>query len=217
MDNQQLITFQLLEEDQIRSQILASIDLIKNSMPTQVDITVNFLQITTRSNFLISALNTNVYVEEIVADDQVSTIGTGSTQFFNENNTYDVNNIEQTCAMISPTVPAGFYSLSLYDSSYNHFIWPQSPPDFIPIANTTVDGFFGGCTPLDALLVSTLDCLYNTTCLQNFADYFPNLNQAGIIQTFFSIKQFFLSFRQTSHGSLVFRLHFQNRLLLKIY
>ncbi|CAF4149829.1 unnamed protein product, partial [Adineta steineri] len=179
--NEQLVTVQLLSEDQVRSQILANIDLIKSSIPAQIESIVKLLQITTQSNSIVSALNTNAYVVTDLSNAQIPYIHPYSTQFYNENSSYQLNFFGQTCNVVSGIAFSGFYSLSLYDSTNNHLQWPLYYP-YLPnkiIPNVTVDGFFSACTPLDGLLVSTLDCLYSKTCLKNFADYFPDLNQTN--------------------------------------
>ncbi|CAF3959134.1 unnamed protein product, partial [Adineta steineri] len=179
--NEQLVTVQLLSEDQVRSQILANIDLIKSSIPAQIESIVKLLQITTQSNSIVSALNTNAYVVTDLSNAQIPYIHPYSTQFYNENSSYQLNFFGQTCNVVSGIAFSGFYSLSMYDSTNNHLQWPLYYP-YLPnkiIPNVTVDGFFSACTPLDGLLVSTLDCLYSKTCLKNFADYFPDLNQTN--------------------------------------
>ncbi|CAF1022237.1 unnamed protein product [Adineta steineri] len=179
--NEQLVTVQLLSEDQVRSQILANIDLIKSSIPAQIESIVKLLQITTQSNSLTSALNTNMHAITGLADAQTPYIDPFSTHFYDENKTTALNSYAQTCNIVSGTAFAGFYSLSPLDSINNHFLWPLYYP-YLPnkiFPNATVDGFFSACTPLDGLLVSTLDCLYSSTCLKNFADYFPDLNQTN--------------------------------------
>ncbi|CAF0992437.1 unnamed protein product [Adineta steineri] len=179
--NEQLVTVQLLSEDQVRSQILANIDLIKSSIPAQIESIVKLLQITTQSNSLTSALNTNTHVKTDFTYAQIPFIAPYSTHFYDENKTNALNFWAQTCNIVSGTAFAGFYSLSPLDSINNHLQWPLYYP-YLPnkiIPNATVDGFFSGCTPLDGLLVSTLDCLYSSTCLKNFADYFPDLNQTN--------------------------------------
>ncbi|CAF1071438.1 unnamed protein product [Adineta steineri] len=179
--DEQLVTVQLLSEDQVRSQILANVDLIKSSIPAQIESIVKLLQITTQSNSLVSALNTNIQAFTGLTLAQTPYIDPFSTHFYDENKTYQLNAWAQTCNIVSGTAFAGFYSLSPLDSINNHFQWPLYYPylrnKIIP--NATVDGFFSGCTPLDGLLVSTLDCLYSSTCLKNFADYFPDLNQTN--------------------------------------
>ncbi|CAF1459507.1 unnamed protein product, partial [Adineta steineri] len=179
LKNEQLVTVQLLSEDQVRSQILANIDLIKSSIPIQIESIVKLLQIITQSNSLTSALNTNIHAYTGLTNAQTPYIGPLSTRFYDENKTYALNFFAQTCNVINGTAFAGFYSLSPLDSIKNHLQWPLYYPYLLNkiIPNATVDGFFSGCTPLDGLLVSTLDCLYSSTCLKNFADYFPDLNQ----------------------------------------
>lgn len=44
-------------------------------------------------------------------------------------------------------------------------------------AYAMVNGFFTGCTSLESLLPSTLDCLYDIKCLEILLEYFPTLNQ----------------------------------------
>ncbi|CAF0815388.1 unnamed protein product [Adineta steineri] len=44
--------------------------------------------------------------------------------------------------------------------------------------STIVSGFFAAYTPLEALLQSTLDCLYEIKCLQLLSGYFPALNHS---------------------------------------
>ncbi|CAF1528502.1 unnamed protein product, partial [Adineta ricciae] len=180
VENEQFVTSELFPEDQVQFQIVATIDLIKNSIFLQKGIIVSLLQITTQSNFVVSALNTNAYISVSKINGQVSRIVPSSTRAFNENSSRTANNIGQTCDLVRSTVPAGFYSLPQYESAIKHSTWPINPPSFSPSTNATVDGFFAGCTPLDGLLVSTLECLYSVSCLKNFPSYFPNLNQTNI-------------------------------------
>ena len=103
------------------------------------------------------------------------------TYYVNKNAPYDEALYGSPCYLTNQTVPAGFYSLTPNETTILNAFWPYRPPYFEPIASATVDGFFGGCTPLDALLASTLDCLYNIDCLNLFVDYFPLLNQVCIL------------------------------------
>jgi hypothetical protein len=107
---------------------------------------------------------------------------TENTYYFDKNGSPYLGLYGWPCFIKSETVPAGFYSLSDYSDESNHIYWPYHPPDFEPSASAMVDGFFAGCTPLDALLASTFDCLYNISCLEIFSDYFPGLNNVCIMQ-----------------------------------
>lgn len=87
------------------------------------------------------------------------------------------------CEMINPIIPTNFYSFPSGQSvSYPN--WPIAP-GWRKLVNlsATVDGFFGGCYPLDGLLGSTLECLYDIKCLQLLKDYFPSLNQVCFIKS----------------------------------
>ncbi|CAF1387351.1 unnamed protein product [Adineta steineri] len=41
-------------------------------------------------------------------------------------------------------------------------------------------GFYAACTPLEAILLSTLDCLYQMECLQVLNKYFPKISEFNI-------------------------------------
>ena len=153
----------------------------QSSTYIQVTSPLNFVQIATRSNWLISALNTNVMVALL---EPISTLSyyvlVGSTHYFNITGSFFIAENGSPCYLTCPVVPAGFYILSYDESAMNHQFWPTYPPVFEPVVSAIVDGFFGGCTPLDSILASTLDCLYDINCLTIFADYFPALNQVCV-------------------------------------
>jgi len=118
-----------------------------------------------------------------------------SSLYFDKNaNGHDPSIVR--CDVTNSVPPAGFYPLS-YDAGQIHqWFWQvyPFPVGYItPNASAMVDGFFGGCIPFDAILASTLDCLYNINCLEAFSDYFPALHQ--VCMTLFLIfhKTLFLS------------------------
>jgi hypothetical protein len=82
---------------------------------------------------------------------------------------------ELLCSNGNPISPASFFSL-LNNTFFNdHIRW------YKPNVNSTlVKGFFVGCNPLEGLLQSTLDCLYDIQCLQLLTEYFPNLKPVCI-------------------------------------
>jgi hypothetical protein len=169
-ENISLISVEILTENEVRSQMKGSMEIVETSISVQVISLLSFIRITTRSNSLISSLSTNAKVT-----DMYSSLEIMPTKYFDENAVS--NNIEAaTCDRISPISPAGFYSF-INSSRMPDPIWPSYPPYFEPDVLATVDGFFGGCYPLDGLLGSTFDCLNNVQCLQVLTDYFPRLNQ----------------------------------------
>ena len=119
-----------------------------------------------------------VYIDVDISSSDIQVF---PTCYFNKNAPYVEAALGSPCYLTNQTVPAGFYSLDHNENTFHRAFWPYYPPYFEPVASATVDGFFGGCTPLDALLASTLDCLYNIDCLNLFVDYFPLLNQVCIL------------------------------------
>ena len=171
-------------------------------MPVKVTATLEFLQITTHSNSLISALNTNIFVQRETFNRSVHYLTTEFTSFFNRTDSNKVTRLS-SCQAKSSITPAGIYLLSQYDSVDNHEFWPGFPPSFEPMASRTINGFFGACNPLDAVLASTLECVYNVTCLRSLADYFPDLNHVWLLWASWLNKTFF-AFRRTSIGLMFF-------------
>ena len=131
---------------------------------------------------MASGLNTNVLVQidyRNIILDRVDIFGT-DTRYTDRYKYADIAFI-RSCDLINQVTPAGFYSEPLNTISFHHRDWPMTNKFFKPIALSTVDGFFGGCTALDAVLASTFACLYNIKCLETFTNYFPNLTQVCIL------------------------------------
>ncbi|UJR29678.1 hypothetical protein I4U23_017226 [Adineta vaga] len=172
LDNNEFVSIYLLSEDKIRSEVDATIKLSRNSISTQINSFLSYIKITTRANYLISALNTNAVVG--VVGDGVNYV-INRFQTFADNETADASgmNTITTCGSTNLIKSAGFYTL------------PNNKPDipkyFFTLidynAIVTIDGFFAGCTPFEGLLPSTLNCLYDIKCLMLLFDYFPILNQ----------------------------------------
>ncbi|CAF4048764.1 unnamed protein product [Adineta steineri] len=80
-----------------------------------------------------------------------------------------------TCSNANPITPSGFFEYSTVWIAEIHRGWYLPSPGTI-----MVDGFFGGCTPLESILQSTLDCLYDVACIQLLLNYFPALNQIQV-------------------------------------
>ncbi|CAF4172766.1 unnamed protein product, partial [Adineta steineri] len=131
-------------------------------------------QIITQSDAMVSGLNTNVlfrvvHSSSISEKQRISSTCTGDRELYNPK-------LVRICDHIGSVTPAGFYSEPFDKIALYHDQWPMNS-SFRPIAVSTVDGFFGGCTALNATLASTFDCLYNIKCLENLTDYFPNLTK----------------------------------------
>ena len=172
--------------------MLATVDLLKSSAINRIISFINYLRIITRTNYFISDLNINSAIQWNPFEQ--SLFG-GFMIFYND--TYLEGKAKVTCGNGNPIRPSGFYipsngndynimflfcyanffSLDLYAGRY--------APDAKLKPNATVSGFFAGCTPLEALLPSTLDCLYDVQCLLLLLNYFPTLNKVCSIRLIF--------------------------------
>ena len=158
------------------------------SAPIQVTALVDFLQISTQSNILISAFNTIATVQ-ITRGSYSDNLLVVLTQYFDEKFRPE-NYVISTCGLLDPVAPAGYYPTSYEYSAHHHKVWPRFPypPAFEPNALAMVNGFYGGCTPLRAILASTFDCLTNIACVEKFGDYFPALKRVCVSLSFLSRK-----------------------------
>ena len=137
-------------------------------MPSQIIPSLNLLQVTTRSNTLVSALNTNVMVAVLPSLISSKNI---AIPFLLRYSTL----LTETCNVANSAIPSGFYPFLIDTMEATDSI---SVPVNIPNIGTfsIVSGFFEACTPLEAILVSTLDCLYEVTCIELLLEYFPRLS-----------------------------------------
>ncbi|CAF1564075.1 unnamed protein product [Adineta ricciae] len=90
-------------------------------------------------------------------------------------NTTQPQSTLMSCSITNPITTVGFKSLSHWVPYYLFIQW-KTPH----INDLIVDGFYTGCTPLEALLESTLDCLYSYQCIQLLKENFPNITQMNI-------------------------------------
>jgi hypothetical protein len=80
--------------------------------------------------------------------------------------------VMETCALKSEL---GFFN-GTNDTYSRNQMWFQ--PSFLK-ENKRINGFFGSCTPLDAVLMADFSCFYNETCLNLLLNYFPNLTKVN--------------------------------------
>ena len=188
LNNNEYVSIYLLPKVQIQSEVNATIQAFKRQLSTRTISFLNYLRIVTRANFFITALNTNALITLSNSIFDYKLIG---LQVVYDPptiaNSIDAENLP--CSIANPISPAGFFSFLNNTSIFDRIYW------YKPESNSTlVDGFFVGCTPLEALLRSTLDCLYDIQCLQLLPEYFPALKQVCITITSLFFKYVFASF-----------------------
>jgi hypothetical protein len=155
---------------QLQSQVNATVNSFKNSMLTRFVSFLNYLRISIRANFLVSALETNLLVT--FWEDPTNSFVLFEILYNSVVANYASYSLG--CGGSNPTSPAIFSSLN-ETSDFINLLWTLPEPN-----STFVSGFFAACTALEALLQSSLDCLYDTKCLELMVDYFPALNQVCI-------------------------------------
>ncbi|CAF0954327.1 unnamed protein product [Adineta steineri] len=161
IQNNQLVTVQLLQEEDIQSQVEAMVGLDQATAYAQVTSFLQLIQMMYRSNTLVSAFGTN----------GVAQIGfyiafISSTYYLSPGST-DLSSYDSSCTETTTTAPALLYIQPLSTRVTDHTYWPQYYDVYDQsLVSASVDGFFGGCFPLDAVLASTLDC--SIVCLLLF-------------------------------------------------
>lgn len=186
VNNHELITIYLLSEKQVQSEVNTTVENLKSSASVRINSFMDYLRTTNRASFFISALNTNFMIGVVciffclffsiffinkTEEWDSSIIITGYETAYLELHDYYSTAIE--CSHENPTTEAIFTSLSEFNSVDTYWYTPFTA---VPIVN----GFFAACTPLEGLLQSTLDCLYDIQCISLLINYFPNINEVSI-------------------------------------
>lgn len=178
-DNNEFVTMNLLREIQLQWEINATLNFLKDRISIQIMSLLNYMRTYSRANYLISALNTNIMIATDATDDlylvyQLETKYIALNTATASGDSTSASTV--LCGTSNPISPAGFFPSYDTKSVFTQALW------YKPTVNSTlVKGFYGGCTPLEALLLSTFDCLYDQECLQLLTMYFPNLNQVNIM------------------------------------
>ena len=178
MDYNQLVSVKLRGMQDVQSEIEANMNLVFTSTSIEVNSALRFLELMYRSGELVSGLGTNAVVYQ--GSDRPSFWGLNypfKTRFVRDGFCAESNSVGLAFFITEANTHYGTYDkdwLSVFaDISFDY-------NDVIQNNDTTMEGYFGGCFPLDALLESTLQCLYDSQCLNRLPDYFPGFNQVGV-------------------------------------
>ncbi|CAF1506653.1 unnamed protein product, partial [Adineta steineri] len=190
----EFVTIYLLPDIQVQYELNVIIESFKKSASARMIMFLEYFRSTIRGNYLISALNTNLIVTlkpHFIADQYLYIYSTAYTPASgNTSNCGEHNPI--ITATLNPVINESEPVFQRFNFEY----LPNS---------TIVNGFFAGCTPLEALLQSTFDCLYEIKCLELLLDYFPRLNHLHINWTNSTLisKQQNLSFKDYLNNLLI--------------
>ncbi len=108
LDNNEFVSVDLLPEESVRSEIMATVQLFKNNSIVRIISFINYFRIITQTNYFVSAINTNLMVR--IRGDWPNYIPVGRWMQFNK----DHNNptrFEKSCGNSNPNLPSGFFTL----------------------------------------------------------------------------------------------------------
>ncbi|CAF4220004.1 unnamed protein product, partial [Adineta steineri] len=133
-----------------------------------------------RSNYLISALSTNMLMGIYENPHGLGVIDEPIVYPYYEFNTVD---LVPRCAEDNPHDKSIFFTMIDVIDLRKHSRWYRLEDDEVPKEDGfNSSGFYAACTPLEALLHCTLDCLYQMECLQVLKKYFPKISELFIDQ-----------------------------------
>jgi len=146
--------------------------MLKKRLSTEMISFFNYLRIYIRSNYFVSSLNTNFVLSTFFEKGQY-VIHQIQTQY-EPHVDLGRSKIRRTlfCGTDDIQMSVGFFPIQTTTNVYSRATWIKPTPNI-----STVNGFYAGCLPLEAILLSTLDCLYQQQCIQLLIDSFPNLTQ----------------------------------------
>lgn len=184
LNNRQLITPSLLHKPEVQSEVDATIKLSRNSLSTRILSFIDYFRLVTEANNFVTAVGTNAAILH-------TTFGSVDDLF--SASTYYTPNIYDPAKKYYCTATRIIGRSSIYSvaSDGTWSFWPFDGDDQARV----IKGFSTGCFPLESILQSTLDCLYEIQCLQVLNDNFPSLNQVCCFLLWNICIQQFFTFR----------------------
>lgn len=165
-----MITIELLPETAVRKELNGLIEFQKTSAFNQMMTFLNHTRQKIQTNFFASALGTNW---------MLATYYTYDGDFFITASQVEVVSFSPL-STVACAQGSGIMIATLKPLSNDSIVFSSRQQMILSRDLTMVNGFFVGCTPLEALLESTLDCLYQVECLEVLFDNFPSLDQVRI-------------------------------------
>jgi hypothetical protein len=165
-----LLTPDVLLPDSFKAQVQVKRQFLQSSTVNSVLGLLQLVRTTTRANELLTALQTSklLYVPKILDDYPLRLIVVHAS-FLYEDST------ECTCASSANcSMPAAFFDIHVQKVSRYIVTLLHIKPLAI------VSGFFVGCSTVDSLLLSTLECLFDEACLDIIQKYIPFSNIVGV-------------------------------------
>ena len=153
-----LISSQVLSESLLLSLIDASIAELQRTLLNDFAAQLQLIQAMTLSNRLISGLQTNnIQVYENISNDLIR-IGVYPMQYKKNHRFICDCSMDLDCGTVS--IISNRFNGSTHFNFGNDSIWMKVP------------GIVSGCLPVNSILLSTLECFYNQTCVDQLITFF---------------------------------------------
>jgi hypothetical protein len=167
--SQTLLTPDVLSENSLYAQIKVKSEFLQSSTANSILQLLQIVRNTIQSNLLQTAIpisimmGRNRYIYSYIPE----VIQMKSTVFYSGES--------RNCSCISASncsVPSGFFNMDQEIANVINSV--QSTP----LRN--VSGFFVGCSAVESLLQSTLECLFDCSCLKTIHTFIPSSNITGV-------------------------------------
>ena len=157
-----VISSQVQSETVFYSQVEAYIEQFQLTAPNQFATQLDLIREMIMSNNLISGLQTN-HVPTYTVD---------------SNDEYNVADMMVTYPLDSDTSCSCATDIDCHGPSYILNIFGEPTRDDYyadyEAIQMTIPGILSGCTSVNSLLLSTLECFYDQTCIDELLSYFPS-------------------------------------------
>jgi hypothetical protein len=172
--------------DNFHSQTLLSPDvLLPNSLDSQIEVQKQFLRSSTANSVLQlfqlvrTTTQANVLQTAIPLSTLMFMLSWVSVDVLQQGDISFTNKDLSQCYCVSArncSVPSHIFDT---DRGLAQNIFPpEMMPESLRLAN--VSGFFFGCFPVESLVQSTLECLFDWSCLKTIFKYIPSSNITGV-------------------------------------
>ncbi|CAF4408793.1 unnamed protein product, partial [Adineta steineri] len=164
------ISPETLTQSVFQSQINASIEQLQVTTPNEFKIQLNLVQSMTTHSKLQSGVQTNSRLDYFLINNQQFGVKRASFRYISSSGNYCYCTVDFNCQQASKIY-------NIYGEA-TQFTVNSNSKNLMRI-----NRFKLGCLPVNAILLSTLECFYNQTCLNQLIAFFPT-NQKFLAMNF---------------------------------
>ncbi|CAF0804742.1 unnamed protein product [Adineta steineri] len=159
---QQMVSSQAVSREVFEAQVVALVEQMQTTTVANVQYIDQLVSLVTFNSGIMSALNTNYYlIYNPLSSIYYVERGNYAVGNYMISNSSNPNNTYCNCQLMSNCAfQAGYYSYAIrpLNAQLSPYL-PSPPPKLV------VPGILVGCLPHDSMLLSTLECFYNRSCL----------------------------------------------------